>query len=150
LASAIFAAFSSSAVDGVFVGSPTAGDAPPGGCEVGADEAEGGALALVDCSVDEAGTVVPLCELPEGALPVCAAWLSGVGREADAPSGGGGRLPASVLSKPGLALLSSVRGDACCASRCSGCSAAGGLGGCVVSSAISSYDYTLTAIALWL
>jgi hypothetical protein len=47
-----------------------------------------------DASPEEAGTVVPEVELPEGALPVSAAWLSGVGRVASA-SGGGGSVPAS-------------------------------------------------------
>ena len=72
-ASAIFAAFSKSDCIGLFVGSPTLGDAPPGGCSLSADVS----IDAVDSSV-AAGTVVPLVELPDGALPVSAAWLSGV------------------------------------------------------------------------
>ena len=53
-----------------------------------------GAAEVVSVSPEEAGTVVPDTELPEGALPVNAAWLSGVGR-GRSRSGGGGSVPAS-------------------------------------------------------
>ena len=100
--------------------------------------------------VDEAGTVVPLVELPDGALPVSAAWLSGVvAAGVEALSGGGGKLPASLISEPGLGLLSSVRGGdgARGAPTDSGAfvSAGGGASGCLVSSAITSRTYTLTS-----
>jgi hypothetical protein len=94
-------------------------------------------------SPEAAGTVVPLIELPEGALPVKAAWLSGVGGGEEAVAGKGGP-PASVLSKPGLGLLSSVRGPraALLESGASGADASGAVGA-LGSSAISC-DYTLT------
>jgi len=96
---------------------------------------------------------VPLVELPEGALPVSAAWLSGVTVEGvEALSGGGGRLPAFAISLSGLGLLSSVRGGNGVrgASVDSGASASAGgeVSGCLVSSAITSGTYTLTYFAL--
>ena len=124
-ASAIFAARSRSACEGLFVGSPTSGDLPPGtvadglapstpsACAAaaaasflafasamvfskraffssgvsfdGAADGFGFAGGLAS-SLEAAGTVVPEVELPEGALPVSAAWLSGVGA---GPSGVG-------------------------------------------------------------
>lgn len=145
LASAILAAFSASDCVGCVVGSPIAGEAPPGGCAVVAacSSPAVGAGVSPEESVLEAGTVVPLVELPEGALPVSAAWLSGVGGADVSLFSGIGKWPASVLSKPGLGLLSSARFcDArglAVASGADGVGAGGGLG----SSAIS-YDYTLT------
>jgi hypothetical protein len=84
---------------------------------------------------------VPLVELPEGALPVSAAWLSGVaGEEAEVLAGAGGRLPALSIFSPGLGLLSSVRGgngvrDSPVDSGASAL-AGGDVSGCLVSSAI--------------
>ena len=99
-------------------------------------------------SVDEAGTVVPLVELPDGALPVSAAWLSVVGWAGVEALSGGGKLPAFLISEPGLGLLSSVRGGDGMRGTPSDSgalvSAGGGASGCLVSSAIRSRTYTLT------
>ncbi|MCA1849540.1 MAG: hypothetical protein LC672_00455, partial [Acidobacteria bacterium] len=149
---------------GLLVGSPTGGDAPPGGSVAAASAAALRAFASSICRCrraffssgvspaggappdegarlggaegsdvpEEAGTVVPLVELPEGAFPVSAAWLSGVGRGSEA-SGGGGNSPASVLANPGLGLLSSDRGASV---RPGGTSPASVSGGFLVSSVI--------------
>src|SRR5437764_9355660 len=72
-ASAIFAARSRSACEGLFEGSPTSGDLPPGGPADESGDFAVGAADVSSFSLEAAGTVVPDTELPDGALPVSAA-----------------------------------------------------------------------------